>query len=79
MPAAMPYWLFSVQMNSIKSDPGGEAFAVNFSWTGRETAPGSELMEFICTENNQYGLGLGIQNHYRETGFGLEVRPGDRK
>jgi hypothetical protein len=36
-------------------------------------------MEFICTENNQYGLGLGIANQYREKGFVLEVKPGEIK
>jgi hypothetical protein len=36
-------------------------------------------MEFICTENNQYGIGIGIQNYYRDSGFGLEVKPGEQK
>jgi hypothetical protein len=32
-------------------------------------------MEFICTENNQYGIAAGIENIYRDKGFGLEVAP----
>ena len=47
--------------------------------TAKAAPPGSELMEFICTENNQYGVGLGIENQYKESGFGLEVAPADRK
>jgi hypothetical protein len=31
-------------------------------------------MEFICTENNQYGT-AGIPNIYKDKGFGLEVAP----
>ena len=30
-------------------------------------------MEFICTENNQYGTAAGIPNIYREKGYGLEI------
>jgi hypothetical protein len=29
-------------------------------------------MEFICTENNQYGIAAGIENVYHEKGYGLE-------
>jgi hypothetical protein len=60
-------------------DPGAFSRPVQLKFAAKVLPPGSELMEFICTENNQYGLGIGIQNHYRETGFGLEVRPGDQR
>jgi hypothetical protein len=32
-------------------------------------------MEFICTENNQFGLAAGIENKYKDNGYGLEVAP----
>ena len=41
-------------------------------------AAGLGAMEFICTENNQYGLGMGIEI-VQEKGFGLEVKPGEIK
>ena len=31
-------------------------------------------MEFICTENNQYGIAADIENVYKDKGFGLEVK-----
>jgi hypothetical protein len=42
---------------------------------GPAAPPGSELMEFVCTENNQYGVAADIPNIYREKGYGLEVEP----
>jgi hypothetical protein len=36
-------------------------------------------MEFICTENNQYGIAAGIENIYSEKGFGLEIETKEPK
>ena len=57
-------------------DPGAFSRAVQLKFTARVLPPGQDLMEFICTENNQYGPAGGIPNIYQEKGFGLEVRPG---
>src|SRR5947207_13842158 len=54
-------------------DPGALAHPVQMKFTAHAQSPGSELMEFICTENNQYGVAADIPNVYREKGYGLEV------
>ena len=56
-------------------DPGAFSRPFNVKFTARVLPPGEELMEFICTENNQYGVAAGIPNIYREKGYGLEVTP----
>ena len=56
-------------------DPGTFSRPVNLKFTARALPPGDELMEFICTENNQYGPAGGIPNIYRDNGYGLEVVP----
>ena len=56
-------------------DPGAFFRPVQLKFTARAQPPGSELMEFICTENNQYGVAADIPNVYREKGYGLEVQP----
>jgi hypothetical protein len=53
-------------------DPGAFSRPVQMQFTARALPPGHELMEFICTENNQYGTAAGIENIYREKGYGLE-------
>ena len=45
-------------------DPGVLSRPVNLKFTAKLVAPGTELMEFICTENNQFGLGVGITNPF---------------
>ena len=60
-------------------DPGAFSRPVQLKFTARAVPPGSELMEFICTENNQYGIAAEIPNIYKDTGFGLEVTPGEQK
>ena len=60
-------------------DPGAFSRPVQLKFTARAVPPGSELMEFICTENNQYGIAAEIPNIYKDSGFGLEVKPGERK
>ncbi len=54
-------------------DPGAFSRPVDMQFTARALPPGEELMEFICTENNQYGPAGGIPNIYLEKGYGLEV------
>jgi hypothetical protein len=56
-------------------DPGAFSRPVQLKFTSRALPPGSELMEQICAENNQYGTAGGIKNPYLERGFGLEVQP----
>jgi len=53
-------------------DPGAFSRPVQLRFTARAVPPGHEIMEFICAENNQYGIAAGIENIYREKGFGLE-------
>jgi len=60
-------------------DPGALSKPVHMKFTAHALPPGSELMEFICTENNQYGIAADIPNIYREKGFGLEVQPPAQK
>ena len=56
-------------------DPGALEHPVQLKFTAHAQPPGSELMEFICTENNQYGVAADIPNIYRDKGYGLEVEP----
>jgi len=53
-------------------DPGAFSRPVQLRFAARAVPPGHEIMEFICTENNQYGTAAGIENIYREKGYGLE-------
>ena len=52
---------------------------MQLKFTARVRPPGEDLMEFICTENNQYGTAADIPNIYRDKGFGLEVKPEELK
>jgi hypothetical protein len=54
-------------------DPGALSRPVTLKFTARAVPPGHELMESICTENNQYGVAAGIPNIYKDKGYGLEV------
>ena len=40
-------------------DPGAFSEAVQLKFTARLAAPGIDLMEYICTENNQLGIAGG--------------------
>jgi hypothetical protein len=53
-------------------DPGALSRPVQLKFTARALPPGQELMEFVCTENNQYGIAGGVTNIYQESGFGTE-------
>jgi hypothetical protein len=56
-------------------DPGAFSRPVNLKFEATALPPGEELMEFICIENNQYGVAAGIPNIYSEKGYGLETAP----
>ena len=60
-------------------DPGAFSRPVQLKFTARILPPGQEMMEYICTENNQYGIAAEIPNVYRDNGYGLEVQPGGQK
>ena len=56
-------------------DPGAFSRPVQLKFTAKVLPPGNELMEFVCTENNQYGIASGTQNIYKDKGYGLEAQP----
>ena len=60
-------------------DPGAFSRPVQLKFMARAVRPDVELMEFICTENNQYGIAAGIENVYQEKGYGLEIKAGEPK
>ena len=41
-------------------DPGAFAKPFTVTYTAKLAQPGSEIMEYICIENNQYGLAQGM-------------------
>ena len=41
-------------------DPGAFTRPLTFTFTAKRLRPGSELMEFICLEDNEYGLASGL-------------------
>ena len=43
-------------------DPGAFTRPFTVTFTARLSVPGSEILEYICIENNQYGLAGGIVN-----------------
>ena len=53
-------------------DPGAFSRPVQMQFVARAVPPGHELMEYICAENNQFGIAAGIENVYKERGYGLE-------
>ena len=60
-------------------DPGVLEHPVQLKFAAKVLPPGSDLMEFICTENNQYGIAADIPNVYRDKGYGLETQPPQKK
>jgi hypothetical protein len=60
-------------------DPGALSRPVDLKFTARVLPPGEDLMEFICTENNQYGIAADIPNIYRDKGYGIEIDPNTLK
>jgi hypothetical protein len=45
-------------------DPGAFSRPFTVTFTAKLSEPGSEIMEYICIENNQYGLPGGISNPF---------------
>jgi hypothetical protein len=45
-------------------DPGAFTRPFTITFTAKLSEPGSEILEYICIENNQYGLPGGISNPY---------------
>ena len=45
-------------------DPGAYSRPFVTTWTARLAAPGDEIMENICQENNQYGVAGGHENPF---------------
>ena len=56
-------------------DPGAFSRPVNLKFTAKALPPDEELLEFICVENNQFGIAAGLPNVYKDKGFGLEQAP----
>jgi len=49
--------------NSVTiDDPGAFSKPFTVTFTAKLAAPGDELMEYFCSENNQYGVAGGHQN-----------------
>jgi hypothetical protein len=46
-------------------DPGAFSRPFTLYFTAKHSAPGDELKEYICEENNQFGLAGGHPNPYR--------------
>ncbi|NOT24754.1 MAG: hypothetical protein HOP16_01515 [Acidobacteria bacterium] len=63
----------TLNISMTLADPGAFSRPVELKFSARALPPDQELMEFICAENNQFGLAGGHDNIYREKGFGLEV------
>jgi hypothetical protein len=62
----------TLELELTLEDPGALSRPVQLKFRARALPPDQELMEFICAENNQYGIAGGIENVYRDRGFGLE-------
>ena len=58
-------------------DPLTFSHPVQLRFTARAIPPGDTLMEYVCVDNDQYGIAGGIENPYKGKGFGLEVTPGE--
>jgi hypothetical protein len=47
-------------------DPGAFSRPFTTTWTARLAAPGDEIMEYICQENNQYGIAGGHETPFNK-------------
>ena len=45
-------------------DPGAFSRPFTLTFNARLSNPGDDLREYICQENNQYGIAAGIQNPF---------------
>jgi hypothetical protein len=65
-------------MNDVTlDDPVTFSQPVQLHFVAHALPPGEELMEYICVDNDQYGVAGGFENPYKGKGFGLEVQPGE--
>jgi hypothetical protein len=46
-------------------DPGAYSRPFTVTFTATLSAPGDEIMEYICQENNQYGVAGGHPNPFQ--------------
>jgi hypothetical protein len=60
----------TLNLDFTLEDPGALSRPVQMKFQARLAAPGIDLMEYICTENNQ----LGIAGGYRQTSDGKVVK-----
>jgi len=58
-------------------DPVTFSRLVQLHFVAHALPPGQELMEYVCVDNDQYGVAAGLENPYKGKGFGLEVQPGE--
>jgi hypothetical protein len=69
---------YGTLMNDVTlDDPVTFAQPVQLHFVAHALPPGEELMEYICVDNDQYGVAGGLENPYKGKGFGLEVQPGE--
>jgi hypothetical protein len=52
----------TLRLDLTMEDPGTFSRPVKLTFTATLAGPGVELMEFVCTENNQYGIADKILN-----------------
>jgi hypothetical protein len=52
----------TLELQLTLEDPGTFSRPVQLKFTARALEPSADLMEFVCTENNQYGVADGITN-----------------
>jgi len=58
-------------------DPVTFSQLVQLHFVAHALPPGQELMEYVCVDNDQYGVAAALENPYKGKGFGLEVQPGE--
>jgi len=47
-------------------DPGAFSRPFTLTFAARLSGPGDEIMEYICQENNQYGIAGGPANPFNK-------------
>ena len=58
---------FGTMVNEFTlDDPGALTHPVKLKFTARVLPPGNDLLEFVCTENNQYGIAGGVTNSWQK-------------
>ncbi len=58
---------FGTMVNEFTlDDPGALTRPVKLNFTAKVLPPGNDLLEFVCTENNQYGIAGGVTNSWQK-------------